>query len=281
MSEETTLTQGGSEAVAAIPEVKIPKSDAEASLSEAPKVETTAKPEDEESEKRKNRTAAYIERIKRERNEAIAELTRSRQPTQPSTATKGADSDKEPTPEDFEWDLVAFNKAHAKWAVASEFKRHEETNKREESQRKQVEVATSYNDRIADFAADHPDFHEVVSTIPYQLGDEIQAAIMAHAKGPEIAYHLGINDDDAFQLASIQPQLATAAVERIAKRISGAPKAEETTQTAAPPVAAPKPVSQAPAPVRTVSGRAPAETPQEKLTDDQWYAKDRESRRKR
>lgn len=281
MSEETTLPEGGSETVAEIPETKVPKSDAEASLSQVPKAETSPKPEDEEAEKRKNRTAAYIDRLKRERNEAIAAAARSQQPTPATTTARGAEGDKEPTPEDFEWDLVAFNKAHAKWAVASEFKRHEEASKRAESERKQVELATSYNDRIADFAADHPDFHEVVSTIPYQLGDEIQAAIMAHAKGPEIAYHLGINDDDAFQLASIQPNLAAAAVERLAKRISGAPKAAEPTQTAPEPVAAPKPVSQAPAPVRTVSGRAPADTPPEKLTDDQWYAKDRESRRKR
>lgn len=281
MSEEITLPQGGSEAVAAVAETKVPKSDAEASLTEAPKPEVVPKAGDEESEKKRNRTAAYIERLKRERNDAIAAASRSQQAAPAPTATKGSDSDKEPTPEDFEWDLVEFNKAHAKWAVASEFKAREASGKQAESERKQIEVATAYNDRIADFAADHPDFGEVVSSIPYQLGNEIQAAIMAHAKGPEIAYHLGNNDDDAFQLASIQPQLAAAAVERIAKRIAGASQAAAQPTLAAPVVAAPKPVSQAPAPVRTVSGRSPVETPTEKLTDDQWYAKDRESRRKR
>jgi hypothetical protein len=102
--------------------------------------------------------------------------------------------------------------------------------------------------------------------------------------GPEIAYHLGNNDDDAFQLASIQPHLAAAAVDRLAKRLLAAHEAPGIAAPAAPiptPSRIAPPVSKAPAPLPSVGGRSPVATPPEKMTDDQWYAQDREKRRKR
>jgi len=100
---------------------------------------------------------------------------------------------------------------------------------------------------------------------------------MRHPNGPLIAYHLGTNDDDLFSVASVQPQLAAAAVDRLAKRLAAAQTAPNTV--AAP--LTPKPITRAPAPPPTLTGRSPSDTPSEKLTDEGWLSRERDKARKR
>lgn len=287
MSDESTLNTGGGEALPAaeVSKVQAPKNDAEAALLETKPVVTDAeaakKAEDAEGERKKNRTKDYIARINRENAELRARVNTQPAPVDRTAASGNADA--EPSLEDHNWDIAAFNKAHATWAIKSAEKEQETASKQAESSRRQSEIEATYNQKLADFAGDHDDFVEVVGSIAYPLSRETEAAIMAHDKGPEIAYHLGNNDDDAFQLASIQPHLAAAAVERLAKRLTAAQDTPEPVQgkpVAPAPVAA-KPISRAPAPAATVSGRSPTETPSEKLTDDEWYRREAEKRRKR
>lgn len=256
-----------------------PKSDAEAAEREPKQPEADKEPKKDEpakddgAERKKNRTRDYINRI----NGENAELRRRLADIEQRLPAK-AEPDKgaEPKLEDYDYDVTAFQREHAKWAVSQALKDREESTQQAESARQQQEIVVAYNQKVADFADAHPDFPEVVGSIAFPLSQELQAAIMAHENGPAIAYHLGNNDDDAFALASIQPQLAAAAVDRLAMRLA-APKAP---QPPAPPATPdPKPVSQAPAPVPTVSGRSPTETPPEKLTDDQWYERERARRR--
>ena len=67
-----------------------------------------------------------------------------------------------------------------------------------------------------------------------------------------------------------------AAVERLASRLTAAPQAPQTPTN---PIN-PKPVSKAPAPAPTVSGRSPTEVPPEKLTDDEWFKREHAKRAK-
>lgn len=291
MSDENNTQLGGGEALpAAAPEVSkpAPRNDAEAAAQEAEAKAAVVEPAptpDPEKEK-KNRTRDYIDRINRERADLarkVAELeARTAQPTPQQRQVSAQPADGEPTLEAHDFDVAKFQRAHSAWAVEQALKQRDEDTQKAESTRKQQEIFTTYESRIVEFAEDHPDFSEVVGSIKYPLAQELQAAIMAHDKGPQIAYHLGTNDDDAFALASIQPHLAAAAVERLASRLTAAPTPAPTP--AAPPIpapVAPKPISQAPAPTPTVSGRSPTDTPPEKLTDDQWYAREREQSRKR
>lgn len=290
MTDETTPTQGGGEALpsAAQTSTPAPRNDAEAaaqqSAQSAPETDAQ-KAEREEGERKKNRTKEYIDRQNRRIADQAAEIARlkSGQGGGGQSTTQAPAADKEPTLEDFDWDMTAFNKAHAKWSVDQALSEREKSTKQAEEARKQQELVTSYNDRAATFAEDHPDFLEAVGSIPYQLSNEIQAAIMAHERGPEIAYHLANNDDDAFNLSNVLPHVAAAAVERLAKRITAAPQKPESTaattnQLAQPPA---KPITNAPKPPATVTGRTPTDVPAEKLTDDEWYRRDKESRRKR
>lgn len=290
MSDENNTQPGGGEDLPATttePNKPAPKSDAEAAeqAAAAKPAGTEATPEtDAEKERKKNRTREYINRINRENAELRQRMTEveSRQQSNPQQRQPAAEAAAgEPTLEEHDFDLVKFQRAHSAWAVEQALKQRDQTNQKAESEKKQRELLTTYNTRTVEFAEENPDFQEVVSSIAYPLSNELQAAIMAHEKGPQIAYHLGNNDDDAFALASIQPHLAAAAVERLASRLTAAPKPAPTPTAVVVPETKPKPISQAPAPTPTVSGRSPTDTPPEKLTDDQWFAREQERSRKR
>jgi len=108
-----------------------------------------------------------------------------------------------------------------------------------------------------------------VNAIPF-IPDEAAFAIKAHERGPEIAYHIATNDDALFEIANVRPELLGIAVDRIAKRLA-APQ-----RTAQQP-AQHKPITQAPPPPQSVSTRNVVDTPPEKLTDAEWYAREREA----
>jgi uncharacterized FlaG/YvyC family protein len=263
MSDETTLVEGAGAAAPAevtdAPAIE-PTEGAtpEAQAAEAAQAEA-AKKADEEQQRKKNRTREYINRINREN----AEL-RQRMAEFEAKAKAPATSDAEPKLEDFNFDIGAFNRAHTEYVL----KQHQEQQSKADQARREAETAATYNEKVAEFVGDHPDFPEVVNSIAYPLSPAIEAAIMAHELGPQIAYFLGSDDDAAFQLAAVQPHLAAAAVQRIASRLTAAHQAPQAQPT-------PKPVTKAPAPVPTVSTRAPAETPPEKLTDDEWFKRRR------
>lgn len=290
MTTENDTLQGGGGQVP--PAENPPKSDAEAAQREAQQKAAATeeakppqdadKPQDKGDEERKrNRTREYIQKINREN----AELRRKVQEIEARMRTPDAvqpkpSADREPTLEDYDFDVAAFTRAHAQWAVRQELKTREEREQQERAQRQQEEVFATYETRVVEFAEEHPDFLEVVGSIAYPLPLEVQLAIAQHELGPQIAYHLGKHDDDAFQMALIRPDLAAAAVERLAKRIGTAPPAA-ALQGAPGNVPNPKPITQAPPPVPRVGGRAPTEIPPEKMTDEQWYEATRAKRGKR
>jgi hypothetical protein len=284
MTDEAIAQPG--EGGESLPEVKAPaaKSDLEGGTetdtvsadSPASEKQEPDKPEpdkaDEKAERQRNRTKAYIDRLNAENAElrrAKAELDALRAP---KAAAPVADDGK-PNLAQFDYDIEKFTEAKAAWEVERILKSRDEATQKQAAQSQQQEILQAYQERLEAFADDHPDFQEVVGSIQYPLADELQAAIMAHEKGAAIAYHLGLNDDDAFQLASVQPHLAAAAVDRLAKRLA-----------APAPVAAPaatRPVTKAPAPPPSLTGKSPVSVPPEKLTDEEWLAREKERARKR
>lgn len=250
--------------------VRPPRNDAEAAAQEAAAKETP-KPEDkpeapkpEEPKPKRNRTGEYIQRLQ-QRNKELSDALDALKAKQPEKTP-------EPTLDQFNFDPAAHAKATAEWAAKQavgdfQFKQQQET-----AQRRIQEVTDGYNAKVAEFAASHPDFVQKVNAIPYQLSQAVELAIQAHDQGPDIAYALANDDDLAFQLASIQPHMAAAAVDRIASRLTAAPEAPQPAPQPIPQTPA-KPVSSAPPPVPTVSGKTPTETPPEKLTDAQWWAR--------
>jgi len=267
MAETEGQTAGGAEVrpQETQAEAQPPRNDAEAAQQEQAKAETEAqkKPEPKPEEKpKRNRTGEYIHRLQSRVNELTAALEAQKNPTKAPDA---------PTFEQSNFDPAAYAEARAQWAAQTAVDTYKQQQQQQNVQRQMQEITDGYNAKLGEFTAAHPDFAQKVQAIPYQPSDAVQFAIMAHEKGPEIAYAIANDDDLAFQLASIQPHLAAAAVDRIASRLAAAPEAPQPTQ----PVVTARPVSNAPPPVQTVSGKTPSATPPEKLTDDQWWARRR------
>lgn len=295
MSENTdALTQGGqtvAEGNTPAPQQQ-PRNDAEAQRMEAEaaaqqQAADTANADKEraEADRKRNRTREYIERI----NARAAQLMRENEelkrqiPAEPEP--KGP-----PKPEDFNFDQEAYQRAITKYELEKARKQWDAENQTKAQAQKQQEAAHAYAQRANAFATTHEDYLEVVGSIdPSLLLPELQAAIIAHEKGPEIAYRLAQNEDELLQLASTRPELLDRAIARYAERLSEAPPEPNAPAAAAanalanPAIAnqSTKPISKAPDPAPRVGGRSPSDIPPEKLTDDEWYKRDREKRRKR
>jgi hypothetical protein len=289
MSTENNAQPGVGEVLPAAPATP-PKSDAEAALrqqaapsaDEAKAAADKAEADRVEGERKKNRTKEYINRVQSERDELrrrVAELeARTQPPAQPQRQSQ-QQADTGPTLEQFDYNLPAYQQARDQWVIQQAEKGWTEKQQKQAAQQREEATWSTYETRAAEFADANPDFLEVVGSIRYPLTDAAQAAIAMLPNGPAIAYHLGNNDDDAYELARTPPHLAEAAVQRLAARLGAAPPPPVTPAAQAP--AQPRPITQAPPPAPTVSGRSPSETPPEKMTDDDWYERDRAKRAKR
>lgn len=292
MSDEINTPQGGGEALPAV--TQDPKADAAAvatPTTPATPTEPTAeqkaaadKAEAErvEGEKKRNRTRDYINKLNGDNADLrrrLADLeTRSQPQAQHAPQQHQQQAERGPTLEEFNYDLTAFQQARDQWVIQQAEKGWTAKQQQQAAQQREQATWSTYETKAAEFADTNPDFLEVVSSIAYPLTDAAQAAIAAHENGPAIAYHLGNNDDDAYELARTPPHLADAAVRRLATRLSAAPP---PVIPAAQAPAKPKPITQAPAPAPTVSGRSPTEIPPEKMTDDQWFERRKADSRKR
>ena len=275
MTDETIVQpdEGGE----SLPVVSVPKSDAEAAELEAaatPEVQESEKPKpdpvaQDKEERQRNRTTQYIERLKAE----VAQLRQAiPQPVQ--QAAKVA-PEGEPTLDKYDYDIAAFTRAHADWAVKEALSARDQEQQTRAKEAERQDAVSRYEEQVQAVLDVHPDFYEVVGTIdPQFITPELEAAIIKHPNGARLAYHIGTNDDDAFLLASTRPELMAAAVDRLAKRLA-APAAP----VAAP--APPKPITQAPAPPPSLAGKSSVSAPAEKLTDEQWLAREKERARKR
>lgn len=257
-----------------------PTNDAEAAqLDDARTDAANAEPaadEKQAEEKKRNRTREYIKRLSGENAEMRRRLmeVESRQRQEAQRQQPGAG---EPRLEDFGFDVTEYAKAYAQ----RERQQWEQEQQQSAQLRQFEESARTYDERAAAFAESTPDFFEAVGSInPALLHPQLQIAVLSHERGPELAYYLANNEDELFQLSSMRPELMPMAVDRLSSRLGAQRRADSQSQQQTPPAFS-KQISKAPPPMPMVSGRSATETPSEKMTDDEWYRRDLERRRKR
>lgn len=260
------------------------KSDAEEALRQAGETGAEevkadeAKPEAKEA--KPNRTGDYIRRLQSEVSELrqykAEQLAKSQNSAQPQRTASGP-SDGEPTLADFDYNLEDYQRAHSRWTYQELSKQDRAQAEAATAHKAQHDALTAYQERALAFEAEHPDYLEAVDTFfsTYQPSQQVQMAVIRHDRGPEIAYYIANNDDEAWTIANTLPQNADAAIARLVKRMDAT---QQAPNPPAPPVRA---ISQAPAPAPRVGGRSVAVVPPEKQTDDDWYKADVERRRKR
>lgn len=180
---------------------------------------------------RKNEALREAEYWKRVALERQAETT-SPQAVQSIAADKPKFSDYN--------DLEAYTEAVTDWKL--ERKLQEVT-----QQSKQNTVKATYESRVKEFEKVRPDFQEVLAYSDVLISQPVTELIMDSEVGPAVVLFLAENEDEAERINKLSPARQLAEIGKIEAKLS--------TKAAANP--AKKTVSQAPSPVKPVSGAAP------------------------
>lgn len=177
-----------------------------------------------------------------------------RNQTQPQQRPQAAQG--EPTLEGSGGDMTKFVREHATWAAREEFRRVREEEADQKKQEAQRDKAQKYEDRVDKTRTKYEDFDDLVSDPRLAITPDMAEFIRESDEGPEVAYWLAKNPQEASRIAQMNGRDADRALARIEARV---------TQPAPAP-ATPKPVTNAPPPPPTV-GTASA-TAKPGLSDD-------------
>jgi hypothetical protein len=113
----------------------------------------------------------------------------------------------------------------------------------------------NYKEKVADFAAEHDDFNDVVND-KIRIHEAVYEAII-RMENPEITYYLGKHPDFADKLADMDPFAAVMEVARLAERLkpgkAGAAATTTTREKQKPTPRIPEPVKPLPAAAATSS----------------------------
>lgn len=122
---------------------------------------------------------------------------------------------------------------------------------KQEAQKRQVEVETTYAEREEDARSRYDDFEAVAYNPNLRITSEMADVIKASEIGPEIVYHLGLNPKEADRISRLSPLLQAREIGKIEVSLGANPPAKRT--------------SSAPDPIKPVGTRA--STPKYDPTD--------------
>ncbi len=171
-------------------------------------------------------------------------------------ASKQAPVKEEPkrkTLADFNYDDVAYEdyleqRSTATAEAAAAKKAEEVVAKREETKARETTAAerkAKWTERVQTFSKDHPNFDEVVYAEDVDFSDAVAEALADSELGPQIAYHLAQNPDEARRISKLSAAAAGREVGKLEAKLSAAaPPANDNASASQP---APR-VTKAPAP---------------------------------
>lgn len=232
-----------------------------------------------EADKSKNRTTEFINRLKEENRqfrqqqqeyERRMAAMEARLPKQPEPQA--------PDPNSFYLDPAGYVQQSSQHAVREARQAWEQEQQARAKQQQSERIAADFRTKGEAFAVDHPDFQEVIFSVPPDLlPEDLALDIIGHERGPELAYHLGKNRRDLLELVKSPPHLRAYEIEDLASRLTA-------TLQAPPPAVVPpaKTVTRAPAPPTTLGGAPPAvKKPYSQMNQAEYEAARRAERRRK
>lgn len=205
--------------------------------------------------KKRNRTTEYINRLKAE-NAELRQLAAQLHEQEPSYEDDyDAGESQQPLTEE-RWRQLQQEAA--------------EQQRQQQAQARDAELVNTFRQRAASVAAEHPDFEEAVATMSVPLPESVQRAIMAHENGAALLYQAAKDDALAEELAMVNDNYATKAVDKAASRFTATPQAQTNQRS----------VSNAPAPIERMSGNAPTTKNEDDMSEAEWTAMMRAKRAK-
>lgn len=149
--------------------------------------------------------------------------------------------------------------ALADYKAEQKFREWENRQKQAEVQKAKAEQQTTFQKRAEEFRLAHPDFDEIVFSDDTPISEVMAEAISISDKGPQVAYHLGLNREEArriFDLSLRNPVAAGLEIGRLEARLS-LPQPRTTTK--------------APPPIQPLSAGGGTLSPDpDNMTTDEW-----------
>jgi hypothetical protein len=218
------------------------------------------------SQPQHNAVQRRINRLVRENHELQRKLEAQSVPAPVTPATPTAP--KEPKIEDFD-DLDSYIAAKAKHVADEQIKtvltQHSQEQQTKAAQAEFAKVQKAWQENVAEYSADHPDFAEAVEFAETPITTEVGKIIMESEHGPAVLHHLAVNPEVARKIMDMS---ATAAARAIGK-IEAAIEAKGTTPHK----------SSAPKPIAPVSGSGSTSSgPDDSQDINTWVANERKRR---
>lgn len=233
---QVPVTEAVVETTPAVVETKVEKiEDPEVEMSETPvegaEVVETEEEKKTKSAKKREKIKARVEALEAE-NQRLAEQLRAAERNKPAAAELGP----EPDPATFDSD-AKYTAALAAWTVEKTFiarqtKAHEANTATARANAAEAGV-NLFRERAMALTDLYPDIEAKVfkdQTLP--MSQVMADTLMGSEKGPEVAYYLSANREEAQRIKEMQPLAAAAALGRLEAKLS-LPKPR--TETKAPP----------------------------------------------
>lgn len=214
--------------------------------------EQTETTEDDDSDSLPNGVKKRIDKLTRQKYEAQAELNRLKAEFEALKA-QSAPKAVEPQMSDFD-NFDDYTEALAEY----KFNQKAQAQQQQASQQQQAQkVAQDWQSKVEKVRAIAPDFDEAFANVAeITFAQSTLDAVAGHEKGAEIAYLLGKDPVKAYQIASLPPMQQLIAIGEIAAKTN---------------LTKPKTVTNAPPPVKPVSGKSSIVDPNS-LSMKEWVA---------
>ena len=192
------------------------------------------KSDDDKKPSRKPGAEKRIKQLIDKRNDLEREVAQLRSRLERNQKLERPDPGKYDDPDEYTSDLAVYKLRTSETSEIEEGVKHAQESANQA-------LVQSYQEKILDFAAETPDFHSVASNPALQITPIMANEIMDSDQGPQVQYYLGKNPREAAEIATLSPAQQIRAIGRLEARVS------------APVV---KRVTQAPAPIKPVTGKS-------------------------
>lgn len=250
MSEQTqsdVIVESSPQVEAETPETVDPVENQE--TKEPEQTETT---EEDDSDSLPNGVKKRIDKLTRQKYEAVAEVNRLRAEYE---ALKAQSAPKVSAPEMSDFDTFEdYTEALAEY----KYNQKAQTQQQQASQQQHAQqIAQDWSSKVEKVRAVAPDFDQAFANVAeITFAQSTLDAVAGHEKGAEIAYLLGKDPVKAYQIASLPPMQQLIAIGEIAAKTN---------------LTKPKTVTSAPPPVKPVSGKSSVVDPNSMSTSE-WVA---------
>jgi len=182
------------------------------------------------------RLAREQRKFEREAEELRQIALRSQQTQRPAQEQAQPQPDARPQRESFQ-DYESYIEALADWKADQRFVERERQRYQQEAfhrqQTEQMSVAQAHKEREAKFVASVEDYQEKVNNPNLRISDVMAQAILHSELGPQVAYYLGNNPEEADRIAKLPP---IAAVKEIGKLETKVATPTKPKSSAPPPI---------------------------------------------